>query len=140
MFTVMFRGMLRGFKHIKRISRNTDIGNAVGRSRHIPENTHARDCNVTPRRRNKRTVPPIQTPLLQHQTALASVCRLLYTFSFTLALLDLNLTISSFVGTAVAVATTPTVTPLFGSRELIRNTTFSRHLRGIFFFFKACCK
>lgn len=41
MFTVMFQGMLRGFKHIKRIYRNTDIGNAVGRPRegcrHTPE-------------------------------------------------------------------------------------------------------
>lgn len=53
MFTVMFQGMLRGFKHIKRIYRNTDIGNAAGRGRHIPENTHARDCNMTPHKRNK---------------------------------------------------------------------------------------
>lgn len=30
MFTVMFQGMLRGFKHIKHIYRNTDIGNAMG--------------------------------------------------------------------------------------------------------------
>lgn len=54
MFAVMFPGMLRGFKHIKRIYRNTDIGNAVGRSRRIPENTHARDCNMTPGKRNKK--------------------------------------------------------------------------------------
>lgn len=31
MFTVMFQGMLRGFKHIKHIYKNTDIGNAIGR-------------------------------------------------------------------------------------------------------------
>jgi len=30
MFTVMFQSMLRGFKHIKHIYRNTDIGNAMG--------------------------------------------------------------------------------------------------------------
>lgn len=30
MFTVMFQGMLRGFKRIKHIYRNTDIGNAMG--------------------------------------------------------------------------------------------------------------
>lgn len=30
MFTVMFQGMLRGFKHIKHIYKNTDIGNAMG--------------------------------------------------------------------------------------------------------------
>lgn len=41
MFTVMFQGMLRGFKHIKHIYRNTDIGNAVGsRTKGTPENTH----------------------------------------------------------------------------------------------------
>lgn len=53
MFTVMFQGMLRGFKHIKRIYRNTDIGNAAGRSRHIPKNTLACDCNMTPHKQNK---------------------------------------------------------------------------------------
>lgn len=80
---------------------------------------------MTPRKRNKKTVPPIQTPLSQHPTADAEVWFLFDTFSFTLVLLDLNLPISSFVGTVVAVATTPTVTPLFGSCELIGNATFS---------------
>lgn len=47
MLAVMFRGLLPGFKHIKRISRNTDTGNAAGRGRHIPENTRAPDCSVT---------------------------------------------------------------------------------------------
>lgn len=51
MFTVMFQGMLRGFKHIKHIYRNTDIGNAMGsptkRYRHTPENTHAHDCAMS---------------------------------------------------------------------------------------------
>lgn len=66
MFTVMFPGMLRGFKHIKSVYRNTDIGeNAVGRSRHIPENTRAHDCNMTPSEtQQKKTVLCLNPALL----------------------------------------------------------------------------
>lgn len=48
MFTVMLQGMLRGFKHIKRIYRNTDIGNAMGSHTKgtdiLLKNTHTHTC------------------------------------------------------------------------------------------------
>lgn len=71
MFTVMFQGMLCGFKCIKHIYRNTDIGNAMGSRRHTPENTHAHDCTMTPHNLYKNKSIFDNAVLVYHQTAVA---------------------------------------------------------------------
>lgn len=61
MFTVMFQGMLRGFKHIKHIYRNTDIGNAMGIHtkgyRRTPQNTHAHNSVTSAHKPHKKANP-----------------------------------------------------------------------------------
>ena len=67
MFTVMFLGMLRGFKHIKHIYRNTDIGgNATGS---LGKHTDTLLKTYTLLCRSHKTIPKHKHPSLDFPTS-----------------------------------------------------------------------
>lgn len=126
MFTVMFRGMLRGFKHIKRVYRNTDFGNAAGRSRDIPENTHACDCNMTPHKGNKKKIVVcFNTLLLQHQTMRSQSLVQVLLHAGTPGSKFANIFFLSVQLLPCCHSNNASVTPLFGMCALIGNATCS---------------